>query len=173
MELEIIINDANIFFDLFDADLLNALFKLPCEIHTVDLVLNEIKRENQQAAIKAFIESKQLKVKSYPATLIQELFAFNLKMGGNLSFTDSTVLYYALETENCRLLTGDRQLRNRAESQGVKVSGIIYVFDKLVELDIITPAQAIDKITQLMSKNPRLPHTIIAERIAHWQSLIR
>ena len=74
-----------------------------------------------------------LVVKDFPATNIPDLFQFNVECGGNLTLTDSTVIYYAKSLIDCRILTGDRQLRNRAEQRGIKVSGILYVFDQLVE----------------------------------------
>lgn len=78
-----------------------------------------------------------LKVIGYSSENLANLYQFNLECGGNLTLTDSTVIYYALSLPKCRLLTGDRQLRNRAEDRGITVSGILYVFDQLVEHGLI------------------------------------
>ena len=135
--MEIVINDTNIFLDLYDIGLLDTFFRLPIRVHTVDFVVNEISRPNQAQAIQQLIDNGMLVVKDYPATNIPDLFQFNVECGGNLTLTDSTVIYYAKSLTDCRILTGDRQLRNRAEQRGIKVSGILFVFDQLVELGLI------------------------------------
>ncbi len=40
--MEIVINDTNIFLDLYDIGLLDDFFQLPIRVHTVDFVINEI-----------------------------------------------------------------------------------------------------------------------------------
>ncbi len=60
----------------------------------------------------------------------------------NASFTDCSVWYYAKKT-NGRLLTGDNKLRKSAEKDNVKVSGILYVFDNLIEYGIIDEKKAL------------------------------
>lgn len=92
-----------------------------------------------------------------------------MKCGGNLTLTDSTVIYYALSIAGCRILTGDRQLRNRAEEKGVKVSGILYVFDQIVEHGLIPPLEAAQKLKALFNINPRLPKREIEIRIEKWK----
>ena len=41
--MDIVINDTNIFLDLYDVDLLDTFFQLPVQVHTVDFVVDEIK----------------------------------------------------------------------------------------------------------------------------------
>ena len=41
--MDIVINDTNIFLDLYDVDLLHTFFQLPVQVHTVDFVVDEIK----------------------------------------------------------------------------------------------------------------------------------
>lgn len=110
-----------------------------------------------------------LVVKDYPATDITNLYQFNLECGGNLTLTDSTVIYYAKSLTDCRILTGDRQLRNRAEQRGIKVSGILYVFDQLVELGLLSHTEASKKLAALFRINPRLPKGEVETRIEKWK----
>lgn len=169
--MEIVVNDTNIFLDLYDIGLLDKFFQLPIRVHTVDLVINEITRPNQMQAIRQLIDEGMLVVKDYPATTIPDLFQFNIECGGNLTFTDSTVIYYARSLADSRILTGDRQLRNRAEQRGIKVSGILYVFDQLVEQGLLSPAIAAQKLSELFKINTRLPKSDVETRIEKWGSL--
>ena len=66
------------------------------------------------------------------------------------------------------MLTGEGQLRKQAIKSNVKVKGIIYVFDILVEHQIITPQLAAERLSLLYKVNQRLPQKEIEERIARW-----
>jgi hypothetical protein len=60
-------------------------------------------------------------------------------------------------------------LRTRAINSNVAVKGIIYVFDALVENELIDPMLAADKLEELFRINQRLPKKIIGERIGGWR----
>ena len=75
--MEIIINDTNVFLDLYDVGLLETFFQLPVTVHTIDLVVNEIIRPAEQKAIQALIGTGQLSVKDYPAQHLNALSTFN------------------------------------------------------------------------------------------------
>jgi len=167
--MEIIINDTNVFLDLYDVGLLETFFQLPVTVHTIDLVVNEITRPDEQKAIQALIGKGQLLVKEYSAQDLNDLFMFNVACGGNLTLTDSTVIYYAKSLPDCRILTGDRQLRNRAEQRGIKVSGILYVFDQLVEHGLLSHVEAAKRLSALFKINTRLPKVEIEARIEKWK----
>lgn len=168
--MDIVINDTNIFLDLYDVDLLDAFFQLPVQVHTVDFVVDEIKRPAQLSVIQELISRGVLVVKDFSSANLVNLYQFNIECGGNLTLTDSTVIYYALSMTDCRILTGDRQLRNRAEERGITVSGILYVFDQLVEHGLITPPKAAEKLEALFRINPRLPKREIEARLEKWQN---
>lgn len=53
--MEIVINDTNIFLDLYDIGLLDDFFQLPIRVHTVDFVINEITHPDQQKVIQQLI----------------------------------------------------------------------------------------------------------------------
>ena len=167
--MDIVINDTNIFLDLYDAGLLDVFFQLPVQVHTVDFVINEITRPEQQKVIQLLIDRGILVVKDYPSTSIPNLYQFNQECGGNLTLTDSTVIYYAQSLAGCRILTGDRQLRNRAEERDIMVSGILYVFDQLVEHNLVSPYEASQKLEALFRINARLPKREIEIRLEKWK----
>lgn len=86
----------------------------------------------------------------------------------NTSFTDCSVWYYAKQTGG-RLLTGDNKLRKSAEADNVKVSGILYIFDNLVEYEIIDEITASNLLEQLMQINIRLPKEECKQRFLRWR----
>lgn len=77
-----------------------------------------------------------------------------------------------LKKNHYRLLTGDNKLRKSAIKSGTIVSGILYVFDQLVEQNIITPQTACDKLNLLRGINHRLPDRDITERLRRWEEMV-
>ena len=82
----------------------------------------------------------------------------------NLSPEDISVLVYAKEN-GFRLLTGDKTLRTKAIDDGVRVSGILYLTDRMVEENLVSAEEMISILQRLLTVNKRLPKRIIEERI--------
>lgn len=166
--MEIVVNDTNILIDLYSIEFLEQFFKLPIIIHTVDFVINEIKDAKQKAKIAEYINCNLLKVHKFTAEELVKVVELCENASGNVSLTDCSVWYYAMQNKYI-LLTGDRQLRAKAINTNVTVKGIIYVFDSLVEHRIVAPKLAADKLEELFSINQRLPQNLIQERIDTWR----
>ena len=167
--MEIIVNDTNIFIDLYSIGMLEHFFELPIKVHTVDFIINELKDPAQFNTVNKYVINGKLKVHSFDTQELLEVIDLHGKAGGNLSIPDCSVWYYAMKN-NFSLLTGDGQLRKKAIESEVTVMGIIYVFDKLLESNIISHQFAITKIQELVNRNARLPRTIIQERIEKWSN---
>ena len=165
---KLVVNDANIFFDLMNSGLLDKFFELPWSIHTTDFVFAEIKREEQLNQLKYFENASKLKIKKFPPEEIQEINLMYQKYRTKISLQDYSVWYYAKKI-SARLLTGDSKLRFLAE-QEITVSGILYIFDNLVNDGIINKKDAIKKLLQLIEQNKRLPLNECQLRIDKWKS---
>lgn len=163
----IVVNDTNIFIDLCKLNLLDKLFALPFEVHTVDFVINELIDENQHNAVEHFRRNGKLTVHASPSDELTGILSLQATVRGNLSFTDCAVWYYAKEN-SYTLLTGDAQLRRNAIASNVPVRGIIFLFDKFVEENILSQQQAACKLVELLKVNSRLPHGEIISRINKW-----
>ena len=161
--MEIVVNDTNIFIDLHSIGLLDQFFELPIKVHTVDFVINELTDEEQFNAISKFIKNGKLNVQSFEADELLEIIKLQSKAGGNVSIPDCAVWNYA-KKHNYTLLTGKKAIESN-----VTVKGIIFIFDHLVECEIITPQDAVIKLQELMKHNSRLPKSIIQERIEKWR----
>lgn len=166
--MEIVVNDTNIFIDLHSIRLLDQFFSLPIQVHTVDFVLHEITMPEQFNDVNKFVKNGKLKVQTFMAEELKDIITLQSQCSGNVSFTDCAVWHYA-KINNYTLLTGDRQLREKAIQANVTVKGIIYVFDMLVENQILPPQVAATKLEELMAINPRLPKNIMRERIEKWR----
>lgn len=59
--------------------------------------------------------------------------------------------------------------RNISALDNIEVHGILYIFDKMVEQKVLTPAIAADKLELLYSINHRLPKSEIDIRIKLWR----
>ena len=163
---KLIVSDTSIFIDLISINVLDKLFLLPCDICTTDFVVNEIKWSNQRTEIDKHIKTKELKTVSFG---FEELIKISeLCSTSRTSMTDCSVWYLAKETGG-RLITGDGKLRRAVEKDNVKVSGILYVFDNLVEYNIMDKVSASALLEQLMAINPRLPEHECEKRIEAWR----
>ena len=168
---KIVVNDTNVFIDLYEVGLLEEFFSLPWEVHTTDFVMLELQREGQHETVAKYKADKRLVVPVFEAKEMLEignLFQQYVNRT-NLSLTDCSVWYYA-KVNNYILLTGDRKLRTTSVLDGVEVHGVIYVFDALVEFDMISRQVAVEKLQQLYAINPRLPKEEIDKRINLWKA---
>lgn len=161
--MKIAVNDANIFIDLFEVDLVREFFELKLELHTTDLVINELDFSQRQA-LKKFT---QLSIKSFDENELKELSQLELA-SGKLSAQDLSVYYYA-KAINATILTGDKKLRTEAKKKGFEVHGIIWVFDQLIKQKIIKKKSAIEKLNKLMTVNTWLPMDECKKRIEEWR----
>ena len=91
------------------------------------------------------------------------------KKESNATIADISVWHYARKISST-LLTGDAKLRHLAEKDGIKVSGILYVFESLITSKIITEKEAAERLVELLNVNPRLPHGECSLRIEKWRS---
>ena len=168
---KIVVNDTNVFIDMYEVGLLEEFFSLPWEVHTTDFVMLELQREGQHETVARYKADKRL---IFPVFQSKEMLEignlFQQSMNKtNLSLTDCSVWYYAKEN-NYILLTGDRKLRTTSAYDGVEVHGVIYVFDRLVEFNVISCQVAVEKLQKLYSINPRLPKEEIEKRISKWKA---
>ncbi|MBR4376997.1 MAG: hypothetical protein IKX50_08570 [Spirochaetia bacterium] len=167
IEEKLIVSDTNIFIDLISLNVLDKFFLLPCDICTTDFVINEIAWPEQRAEIGKHIKAKKLTVVSFN---YKELLDINaLKINSTISMTDCSVWYYAKKTGG-RLITGDGKLRKSAEKDNVKVSGILYIFNNLVEYGIFSMPVAATLLKHLSIINPRLPKRECEKRIGTWRN---
>ena len=165
--MKIAVTDANIFIDLIKLQLLGHLFNLEFEIHTTREVVDQL-NESQYQKIEPLIQSNNLTVCHFTG---DELSAISdLECPRALEFADRTVVFLAARIA-AEVLTGDGPLRKFCTSQGLIVHGIIWLFDEFLDKKLILPATAIEKLTELLGFNSRLPKEDCMNRLKLWQAM--
>lgn len=171
--MEIVVNDTNILIDLYNARLLDCCKQLDLDFRTLDLIIDEIEVEEQLVAVNKLVSEGILKVCSLSgeqvATVFEKVSFYEGKC--NLSPEDISVMVYA-QDNHCRLLTGDKTLREKATLENVTVSGIIFLTDMITQNRILEPAEMINALNRLLQSNDRLPKRLIQERIEDLRSIL-
>lgn len=170
--MEIVVNDANILIDLHNAGLLDSCKQLNLDFRTLDLIIEEIEVEEQLTAINKLVSEGILKVSSLSGEQVAKVFEkVNFYYGKcNLSPEDISVMVYA-QDNHCRLLTGDKTLREKATLENVTVSGILFLTDMITRDGILEPTEMINALERLLQSNGRLPKRLIQERIEYLRSI--
>jgi hypothetical protein len=88
--MTIAVNDANIFIDLLEIDLIEEFFELNLDLHTTNLVLNELDHAQQQT-IRNHITKKRLTIKVLSDVELNELKAKDIS-SNKLSKQDISVV---------------------------------------------------------------------------------
>ncbi len=153
--MKIIVNDANILFDLLDIDLIDEFCRLPFEKMITEAVLGEFDDQTLQSYQKTF-ESGQIEIYPLNADQLEKVVLLKNTYSAALSFPDCSCLFLAKEL-SAILLTGDKPLRKTAREEKIRVHGSLWVMDQLVKENIIDHKKAFEKLTLLMKVNKRLP----------------
>jgi len=164
--MQIIINDANILIDLLKIDIVDSFFQLPYQMHTTEEVLAEVEDPNQKV-FETYINADQFQVKVFEYPEIVSITQL-LEKHSSLSFQDCGCFFYS-ELLSSPLLTGDKRLRKAALKEKITVYGILWVFDQLLVHKIITKEIAHEKLSNLITINPRLPKTECRKRLNLWR----
>jgi hypothetical protein len=158
------VTDANIWIDVHNADLLDAVFELPVTWLTPDIVLyNELLTVDRTLLIELGLEVRTLS--GHELNRILELNA----QYPNPSPRDLAVLVVA-DADDGIVITGDGPLRSAAEAEGQSVHGVLWVLDELVERDIITPSRALAALNAMIDLGSRLPEEPVRKRRRMWKS---
>lgn len=161
----IVVQDANILIDLYEAGLLEAFFRLGFESHSTDLILNEIDQP-----VHGYVQSGQIRQHSLTPEQLEQTFSIQSVSEKGVSLPDCLALWLVKELGNAtRLLTGDAKLRQSAENKGIIVHGLLWVFDQIVEKQIISPNKMAARLAELLSRGSRLPKNECQKRTTDWQ----
>jgi len=158
---ELVIADTNIFIDFYGLELIDQLFQLSFQIHTPHEVLMELSEHERKTFLEK--ESKGL-LHILPGREPND----DLEFSKRLSTTDISVLTYAFELE-CITLTGEKKMVSWCNKHSLESHGIIWVFEMLIEEEIISSEQAAQYLENLMTINTWLPVEICTAKINSWQ----
>lgn len=169
--MNIVVNDANVLIDLVKLRLLPHFFGLQQVFYTTDLILHELHAE-QVEELQTFIDADTLRIIHLTDDEVMEITRIQAEKR-QLSEQDCSAIVCARKVAG-NLLTSDNILRKFATRNLLTVYGHLWVFDRMVEENTISPLEAIAKLTELRETvNPRLnlPKAECDSRIGIWRLL--
>jgi hypothetical protein len=164
--MRVAVKDACVLIDLANGGLLEAWFRLDIETHTTDLVLRQVRRDEQWQRVSGFVEAGWLKVTTLSGEQVEamcEEFA-----GLPIGVEDQSVLFVAMQMEDAILLTGDRRLRIEGLRRELEVKGVLWVLDQVVEKGVMSPALAAEKLRLILDSGSYLPLEECEARFRRW-----
>ncbi|MBS0616016.1 MAG: DUF3368 domain-containing protein [Verrucomicrobia bacterium] len=160
----LLISDANILIDLEDGHLTPVVFRLPYEIAVPDFLFELELREHHSHLLKI-----GLKVKSLSAESIEKVRILNTQYP-KPSPTDHSALALAIQ-EKCPLLTGDKDLRIAAKSEGVEVHVTLWIIEELLRQKLIQQSQARSSFENMKTSGSRLPWGDVDKLLHKWEEI--
>lgn len=148
--MKIAVTDACIFIDLIELKIISDFFKLDIELHTTIDVLNEL-YPDQQEILKAYKSGKKLHIHNLDTEQVKEMDSMNFPRG--LSPQDRTVLFVAMKIDNALVLSSDKLVRDFASNLSIEYHGMFWIFDQLVENNILSKESGASKLKELLAMN--------------------
>lgn len=168
--MKVVVNDANILIDLVKLELLPPFFSLEFRLVTIDIVLEELLDEQQEALLPYVVDGR-LEVCELTESELTEVFDLRTQHP-RLSEQDCSAFLKARQLDAI-LLTGDNVLRRLSRQEGQEVHGHLWLLDQLVASGNLSPGQAREKLKALCDAiNPRLglPKEEVDKRLLQWNT---
>lgn len=157
-----LVMDANIWIDLDNGGLLDAAFDLPYNLATPDVVVDqELGDELGEGVCKRGVHV--LATDENQQREWEELRSRYERPGD----TDLYALLHA-RLMGTRLVTGDRHLREAAATEGVDVSGVLWLLDEMVARDVVDGHDAACGLQAMLDRGARLPDGECERRLLQW-----
>lgn len=147
--MKLAITDACIFIDICELKLVSHFFHLDFEIHTSIDVFNEL-YPAQQELLRAFESFGKLTLHSI--TEEDRIIIYKEGYPRSLSDNDKTVLHLA-DKIDAIVLSSDKNVRHYAKKKVIEYHGMLWIFDRLVEVSLISHKDASVKLQQLIKTN--------------------
>lgn len=155
------VTDANIWIDFYEAGLLGKALGSGDEWVTPNVILHEVSRP-----AAAVLTSLGLSAAILPGGLTAEIPALAARYP-RPSPQDLSALVLA-RAEGLVLVTGDRALREAAETEGVEVHGTLWLLDRMVASGAVTEREAAAGLKAMMQAARRLPKDEVERRLRRW-----
>jgi len=158
----LLVTDNNIWSDLENGRVLQAIFDLPFRFVTSDFIGVEM-----PTALSALLRSLDVEFLVLNPDQVADIYTLNQEHR-SVSIADLSALILARDLQVI-LLSGDKALRNLAEANSIKVHGVLWLLDELVNNQVIVPLQAALALEKMLAKNARLPQDECAKRMRKWR----
>jgi predicted nucleic acid-binding protein len=172
LAIEVIVNDSSCLIDLRKAGLLTTALALPFRfVVALPLIVTEL--HGFDDADWNDLRARGLEVIDLNAEQVGRAFGLKALFPG-LSAYDCFSLALAESTPRGMLLTGDQQLRKRAEALGVIVHGVLWIADEIEKATVMPFGDLADALARLEA-DPLvfLPRGEVTKRIEHLRKRAR
>lgn len=133
--MQVIISDTSCLIDLKKVSLIEAFLLLPYEITIPDILFSEeiIKFTDEE---KSLLENG-LRVRSISGEGVRR--AVEVQQGNRkLTINDCFAFVLAESISGSILLTGDKRLRNLADTSGIEFRGVLWIIEKIYEANLVS-----------------------------------
>ena len=157
-----LVTDANVWIDLDNGGLTTVVFSLPHAFASPDTVVRELGPE-----LGAELGALGLEVLETPPERQHEWVTLRARYR-----LPSDAGLHALPHARLlgtRLVTGDRDLRNATDAEGVQVSGQLWIMDELVDRALLSRRAAGHSLRQIRDDGVRLPADEVRKRLRAWR----
>jgi hypothetical protein len=171
--LKIAITDACIFIDLDDLGLTTIFFHLDVEVHTSVDVVNEL-YQKQKEILQVYESVGKLVIHNISDKERKTIVESGYPKA--LSSSDQTVLFLA-EKYEAIILSSDKPVRNCAKLKAIEYHGMLWIFDRFVEHNLLSKEEAAEKLEILVKTNIIYQNSIvllgeISKRLKSWEKKI-
>ncbi|MCY4561364.1 MAG: hypothetical protein OXC03_03445 [Flavobacteriaceae bacterium] len=162
----VIIDDTSILVDFSKLKLLHTFFSLNFQFHTTDFIFGEI-FDPEKTSLQFFVDKRKLLITEIEGNAYEIIKKLN-KRKPSISEEDYSIFYLARHlkstiSKNTILLTSDKKLRRFSEKKSIEVHGHLWVFDQMVENNILCPKTASKKLYDLSAEINEKLHLPIEE----------
>lgn len=156
--MALIISDANILIDFEHAELTPRLFQLELELAVPDLLYHD-----ELSTHHGDLPSLGLQLLELPPELIGQAYEYRARYP-KPSIYDLFALVLS-QNRQCPLLTGDKALRDLAQSKGVAVFGTIWLMEQLFDAHLVTIDEMESAYEIMLDNQSRLPKREISRQL--------
>ena len=156
--------DANILLDFVEGGIFNALFLLPFDFHTSDIVANEISDSYSEEQLSKF----GLKVLVLEDSEILEIFTLKQEHI-ELSLEDVSVFFLSRKHDTM-ILSNDGPLRELADSARIQYHGTLWLLEEMVHRELLSPGEASSALRSMLGNKRWLPRLECEKLIKKWKS---
>jgi predicted nucleic acid-binding protein len=153
--------DSNVWIHLHHAGLIEETARLPFELTSPDVVVAELEDPEGQLVLPSDLIVATLD--AHDIVALRGLAACHTRT----SIADLAALVIA-ERDRCALVTGDAALRKVAEEHGLRVHGVLWVLDHLVQSGLVKPSRAAAGLRAMLDMGARIPRAECSQRLIAW-----
>lgn len=153
--------DANILIDLNNGGILAKLFALALDISTPDAVLDEMIEPDRST-----LQHMGLGMITLSPNQLLETARMHAE-DARLSLGDCAALIAARD-ERVFLLTGDKRLRDMAETISLETHGVLWILDEIEAAELLNHAELAASLQKMLDQGARLPAHECEQRFLRW-----